>query len=90
MNLTSTSHRQNKKKMVENRGNVNLAKGNNFHDFLFASLANTASALPNWGLLSKERICSSWFTLKGKNLLLQEEQILSFKSKPLLRREKNL
>ena len=56
----------------------NFTKGNNFHDFLFASLADIA--FPKWKM---------GFTLKGKNLLLLE-QILSFKSKPLLRREPKL
>ena len=43
-----------------------IFKGNNFSDFLFASLVG--KALPEGGgLLSKERICS-------------KEQILSFKS----------
>ena len=33
-----------------------FAKGNNLHDFLFASMNN--KALTTWGLLLKERICS--------------------------------
>ena len=33
-----------------------LTKGNNFFDFLFASLEDRA--LPKWGLLLKEKICS--------------------------------
>ena len=33
-----------------------FAKGNNFRDFLFAFLDN--AALPKWGKLLKERICS--------------------------------
>ena len=57
---------------------VIFTKGNNFHDFLFASVVQTG------------------FTLKGKNLLQEEqiffleEQILSFESKPLLKREANM
>ena len=52
-----------------------FTKGNNFHDFLFASVADSPSKLG--------------FTLKGENLL-QEEQIFSFESKPFLRRETNV
>ena len=48
-------------------------KGDNFHDYLFAFL-HTKPLLKK-GLLLKERICS------------QGEQILSFKSRPLFRRE---
>ena len=44
------------------------AKGNNFHDFLFASL--------------KDKTVQKGSTLKGRNLLLQE-QILFFKSQLL-------
>ena len=54
------------------RVSVNLYKGDNFHDFFFASLHTKPSER---GLLLKERICS------------QGEQILSLKSKPLFRME---
>ena len=36
-------------------GICQLAKGNNFHDFLFASMDD--KTLLKWGLLLKEQIC---------------------------------
>ena len=53
-----------------------FTKWSNFCESLFTSLADIA--LSDWGLLLKE------------TNLLQQEQILSFESKSLLRREANI